>query len=133
MPAGDKQHVRSHACHAGRPGPRAAPAAYRWLANWRERHQHPLSRRLHYVGIPLTVAALFLAGVQLAQWRWDLWWRPTLLLAVGYMLQYIGHRLEGNDMGEVILCKRLLGRPYRAIGSNTAGRKPSDCGAAHRP
>ncbi len=87
-----------------------------WLTNWCERHQHPVSRWLHYVGIPLTVAALLVAAVQLLQWRWDLWWRPTLLLMAGYVLQYIGHRLEGNDMGEVILCKRLLGRPYRAIG-----------------
>jgi hypothetical protein len=86
-----------------------------WLANWLSRHQHPLSRRLHYVGIPLTMAAVVLAGVQLWQWRWDLWWRPAVLLVLGYLLQYVGHRVEGNDLGEVILVKRLLGKPYCAI------------------
>lgn len=86
-----------------------------WLRNWLERHQNPVSRGLHYVGIPLAVAALVLAAVQLAQWRWDLWWRPVALLVGGYVLQYIGHRLEGNDMGEVVLVKKLLGRPYLAV------------------
>lgn len=92
----------------------------RWLANWYERHQNPASLWLHYVGIPLTIAAVALAGVQLAAWRWDLWWRPALLLVVGYMLQWIGHRIEGNDMGEVILVKKLLGRPYVAVSPRYA-------------
>jgi len=67
------------------------------------------------VGIPLTLVAVWLAAVQLQQGRWDLWWRPVLLLGVGYLLQYLGHRIEGNDMGEVILVKRLLRRPYVAV------------------
>lgn len=93
-----------------------------WLANWLERHQHPVSRWLHYVGIPLTVMAVFLAGWQLYQWRWDLWWRPALLLVVGYLLQLIGHIIEGNDMGEIILIKKLLGRPYLAVSPRYARR-----------
>jgi hypothetical protein len=87
----------------------------RWLNNWLVRHQHPASFRLHLLGIPLTIAAVVLALAQLADSRWDLWWRPVVLLVVGYLLQWIGHRLEGNDMGEVILIKKLLGRPYIAI------------------
>ena len=67
------------------------------------------------MGIPLTLAAVVLAGVQLWQWRWDLWWRPAGLLAAGYLLQYVGHRVEGNDMGEVILVKKWLKRPYCAV------------------
>jgi hypothetical protein len=67
------------------------------------------------IGIPLAVGALALAAVQLYQWRWDLWWRPALLLAGGYLLQWIGHRIEGNDVGEVILIKKWLGRPYVAV------------------
>ncbi|MDM8008894.1 MAG: DUF962 domain-containing protein [Phycisphaerae bacterium] len=86
-----------------------------WLSNWFERHQHPASLLLHLVGIPLTVAAAALAVVQLWQWRWDLWWRPAGLLIVGYLLQWIGHLIEGNDMGELILVKKRLGRPYVAV------------------
>ena len=96
-----------------------------WLTNWLQRHQNPVSRTLHAIGIPLTVAAVVLAGVQLYEWRWDLWWRPAGLLAGGYLLQWIGHRIEGNDMGEVILVKRALGRPYVAVAARYAHRDAS--------
>jgi len=82
----------------------------RWLAGWLARHRHPVSRCAHAIGVPLTVAAVVLAGWQLWQWRWDLWWRPVLLLIVGYALQGLGHRIEGSPMGEWTLLKRLLGR-----------------------
>ena len=36
-------------------------------------------------------------------------------LIVGYLLQYVGHRAEGNDVGEWAGIKRLLGLPYVAI------------------
>ncbi len=87
----------------------------RWLVNWLERHRHPASLVLHAVGIPLTLAAVFVAAWQLAHWRWDLWYRPVVLLMAGYALQWIGHVIEGNDMGEVIVIKRWLGRPYVAV------------------
>jgi hypothetical protein len=86
-----------------------------WLQNWLERHQTPVSFWLHAVGIPLTIAAVGLAVWQLAQWRWDLWWRPPLLLGAGYFLQWLGHWYEGNDMGEIILVKKALHKPYVAV------------------
>ncbi|RMF85898.1 MAG: DUF962 domain-containing protein [Planctomycetota bacterium] len=91
-----------------------------WLSNWFERHQSRVSYVLHLIGIPLTIASVALAGVQLWQWRWDLWWRPAVLLAGGYLLQWIGHLWEGNDMGEVILIKKWLGRPYIAVSPRYA-------------
>lgn len=91
-----------------------------WLENWRQRHQHPVSFWLHMLGIPLTLAALVLALVQLAAWQWPLWYRPAALLLAGYALQWAGHRIEGNDMGEVIVVKRWLGRPYVAVSPRYA-------------
>ncbi len=91
-----------------------------WVKNWFERHQLPASRYLHYVGIPLTLLAVVLAGVQLAHGQWGLWWRPVSVLILGYALQLVGHILEGNDMGEMILFKRMLGRPYRAVSPRFA-------------
>ncbi|MFQ6049161.1 MAG: Mpo1-like protein [Phycisphaerae bacterium] len=79
------------------------------LANWLQRHQHPASRLLHAVGIPLTLVAVVLATAHLVRWRWDLWWQPTALLAVGYLLQWIGHRIEASPMGELMLLQRLFG------------------------
>jgi len=117
------------------PGPTVTIAVVKsLLQNWLERHRHPVSRRLHYLGIPMTLLAVALAGWQLAEWRWDLWWRPVLLLGVGYLVQWLGHRLEGNDMGEVVLVKRLLGRPYVAVspryergGADPSRPKDSSC------
>jgi hypothetical protein len=92
----------------------------RWLQNWLARHRSPVSFWLHVVGIPLAVAGLVLAGYQLALWRWDLWWRPAGLILAGYALQLAGHWHEGNDLGEWILLKRLLGRPYVAVSPRYA-------------
>lgn len=95
------------------------------LANWMARHRHPTSQVLHAVGIPMLVFGLILGAVQLWQWRWDLWWRPVGLIVVSYILQWIGHRIEGNDMGEVVLIKKALGRPYVAIAPrNSDGSTP---------
>jgi len=64
--------------------------------------------------------ALVLALLQLKDSAWDLWWRPIALLAFSYALQWLGHRIEGNDMGEVILLKRALGLPYVRISPRYA-------------
>jgi len=95
-----------------------------WLQNWLERHQHPASRVLHAIGIPMLPLAGALALVQLADDRWDLWWRPVGLLVVSYILQWVGHRIEGNDMGEVILIKKLLGKPYVAVAPRYQRESP---------
>lgn len=86
-----------------------------WLKNWFDRHQHPVSLTLHIIGIPLTIACVPLALVQLSRDQWDLWWRPVALLVGGYFLQWLGHVIEGNDMGEVIVVKKMLGKPYVAV------------------
>jgi hypothetical protein len=82
------------------------------IENWLKRHQHPASRALHGIAIPLLPVAGVLVVVQLVNGAWALWWRPVALLAISYLLQWIGHRLEGNDLGEAVLVKKLLGRPY---------------------
>jgi hypothetical protein len=66
-------------------------------------------------GIPMTIAAVGLAVVQFWYGLWGLWWRPAALLVGGYILQWLGHRVEGNDMGEIILIKKRLGKPYVAV------------------
>ena len=80
----------------------------RWLRRWLERHQHPVSFALHVVGIPMTVVAV--AVLLLGEFAW-----AAVLFVTGYGLQLVGHCIEGNDMGEWILVKRLLGRPYVAV------------------
>ncbi len=43
-------------------------------------------------------------------WEWSI-----AAFALGYFLQYIGHRIEGNDVGELIPFKQWLGLPVVAI------------------
>lgn len=80
----------------------------RILRNWLERHQHPFSFAIHMIGIPMTVIAI---GFWIAGW---FWWGVGLFVG-GYALQFIGHAVEGNDAGELILFKKLLGLPYVAV------------------
>ena len=84
----------------------------RWMRKrlqaWLLRHQLPFNLRLHMVGIPLAVAGVVL--LFFAEWYWG-----VAAIFVGYLLQYIGHRAEGNDVGEWAGIKRLLGLPYVGI------------------
>jgi len=101
-----------------------------WLKQWRRRHLHPVSLALHVLAIPMIPLGGGLAVLQLADGAWSLWWRPITVLAISYGLQWIGHRIEGNDMGEVILIKKMLGRPYLAEAPKPADRISP---AANRP
>src|SRR5205807_39082 len=75
----------------------------RVLRNWRQRHRHPFNFWIHLIGIPLAVAGVVLVfAVQ--PWYWGVG-----AFVLGYLLQYIGHRVEGNDVGEWAAIKRVLG------------------------
>ena len=69
--------------------------AQRALANWRARHQHPWNFGLHLVGIPFTLVGLVLLFI--LEWYWGVG-----LFVLGYVLQFMGHWIEGNDVGELI-------------------------------
>ena len=82
----------------------------RLASNYLQRHRNKANQLLHVFGVPLTfvVPAIFLV-------------RQNPLLGAscfvgGYVLQFIGHAIEGNDTGELILVKKLLGRPYVEFG-----------------
>lgn len=92
-----------------------------WLANWLERHQHPTSRLLHYVGIPLTLPFIPLVIAALATGQPHLFWWGLGLGFLGYLLQLIGHVIEGNELGEVVLVKRMLGKRYCAVSPRYGG------------
>jgi uncharacterized membrane protein YGL010W len=59
------------------------------LQNYRAKHQHPLNKLCHSVGIPMIVISLPLF---IFNWRWAL-----VLFVVGWILQFIGHAIEGNQ------------------------------------
>jgi hypothetical protein len=76
--------------------------------NWLARHQNPLNFWIHMIGIPLAVAGLPL--LVFAPWYFGVG-----AIVLGYLLQWVGHHIEGNDVGEFIPVKKLLGLPYVAI------------------
>jgi uncharacterized membrane protein YGL010W len=59
------------------------------LANYKAKHQHPLNRLTHSIGIPMIVVSL---PIFLFSWRWAL-----ALFVIGWILQFVGHAIEGNQ------------------------------------
>lgn len=59
------------------------------VENYKAKHQHPLNKLSHSIGVPLIVVSLPLFFVS---------WRSALaLFVVGWTLQFIGHAIEGNQ------------------------------------
>src|SRR5436190_22022988 len=81
--------------------------------NWRTRHQDPRNFAIHLIGIPLAVSGVFLLFFLP-------WYYGVGAIVVGYVLQWIGHQWEGNDVGEWAAIKRLLGLPTVAISPRFA-------------
>ena len=49
-------------------------------------------------------------------------WYALGLFLGGYALQFVGHWVEGNDVGELIPIKKALGLPYVAISPRYASQ-----------
>ncbi len=60
-----------------------------FIENYKAKHQHPLNKLTHSIGIPMIVVSLPLFFVS---WRWAL-----ALSVVGWILQFVGHAIEGNQ------------------------------------
>jgi hypothetical protein len=73
--------------------------------NWLTRHRNPASFSLHMIGIPACFVA---APILLICRQW--WWAAGAFVG-GYLLQFLGHAIEGNNSGEMLLIRRILGRP----------------------
>jgi uncharacterized membrane protein YGL010W len=60
-----------------------------FITDYKSKHQHPLNRLSHSIGIPMIVVSLPLFFLS---WRWAL-----LLFVVGWIFQFVGHAIEGNQ------------------------------------
>ena len=89
----------------------------RFLQNYLPRHTHPFNRLLHAVGVPLSFLVAPIAAIAGAAWYWHVG-----CFIGGYVLQFVGHAVEGNDAGEVVFVKKKLGLPYTeyAPGANSS-------------
>jgi uncharacterized membrane protein YGL010W len=59
-----------------------------FIENYKAKHRHPLNKLSHSVGIPLIAISVPLFFFN---WRWAL-----LFFIVGWILQFVGHAIEGN-------------------------------------
>src|ERR1044072_9335172 len=59
-----------------------------FLANYKAKHQHPLNRLSHSIGIPLIVISL-----PLFFFNWRL---ARGVVVVDWLLQFVGHAIKGN-------------------------------------
>ncbi len=60
-----------------------------FIENYKAKHQHPLNKLMHSIGIPLIVISL---PWFFFNWRWAL-----ALFVIGWILQFVGHFIEGNQ------------------------------------
>ncbi len=80
-----------------------------FLVDYFQRHAHPVNAVLHVVGVPMAFTGLFfLLSGRVGS--------GAALFSGGYFLQYLGHKAQGNEVGEVTLVKAI----WRRL--TTAGR-----------
>jgi hypothetical protein len=91
----------------------------RRLQGWLIRHRHPFNFTIHLIGIPMAVI-----GAALLLWPGVDWYWGLGAFGIGYLLQYIGHLAEGNDVGEWAGIKRLLGLPYVGVSPRWQTENP---------
>jgi hypothetical protein len=89
--------------------------------NWLSRHQNSFNFWIHLIGIPLALAALPLLFILP-------WYVGCSAIGLGYILQWIGHRVEGNDVGEFIPFKRMFGLPVVAVAPQFLGQTAEEEG-----
>jgi uncharacterized membrane protein YGL010W len=93
--------------------------------NYKAKHQHPLNKLSHSVGIPLIVVAVPLFFLS---WRWALG-----LFIAGWVLQFVGHAIEGNQpaffsnpLYLLVGPLWLLRRAIAALGNSITQRRSSN-------
>ena len=93
------------------------------VLNWMERHRNPLSFALHMVGNPPTILGVLFIPIYVYCLSVPIFLLALALFVGGYLVQFLGHALEGTDPGEVIYFKRKLGMSYVDIAPARPSRR----------
>jgi len=81
-----------------------------FVTDYCHRHAHPVNAILHIVGVPAAFAGFF----YLFSGRDRI--KGGGLIFLGYLLQYLGHRAQGNEVGEVTLARSIYRRVKKLAG-----------------
>ena len=93
----------------------------RLIDDWIERHRHPLSFALHMVGIPATILGVLLIPVYLTQWSSTLFAFAIALFVGGYLVQFLGHLLDGSEPGEITALRSWLDPRSQSVQARSSG------------
>jgi hypothetical protein len=80
------------------------------VSNWLERHRGPISFVLHMIGIPPTILGVVFIPIYLYLRSVPVFLLALTLFVGGYVLQFLGHALEGSMPGELMLLRKRFDR-----------------------
>lgn len=86
--------------------------AYDFVVDYCSRHKDPTNAALHVIGVPMAfigMARVFSRKSSDRNWG-------ILMVVAGYTLQYIGHKHQGNEVGEISLIKFLFNKIGPLLG-----------------
>ncbi|MBP6747248.1 DUF962 domain-containing protein [bacterium] len=95
---------------------RVSKAISRFTVDYMRRHRHPVNAALHIVGVPAAfygfwlILKSFLGSRSQSSTLTSNLGLGLVCVFFGYLLQYLGHRSQGNEVGEIILIKKVSGR-----------------------
>ena len=86
--------------------------------NWIERHRDVRSFVLHLIGIPCTILGVLLMPVYVLLLSFTVFALALTLFVGGFLIQFLGHGLDGSEPGEIKgiriwLAKRRVARLER--------------------
>jgi hypothetical protein len=93
------------------------------VLNWLERHRDARSFVLHIIGIPLTLMGVLLFPVYAGLLSFPVFIFALSLFIGGYLIQFLGHALDGTEPGEWFALKKWVGRKYAAAVARPKSRR----------
>jgi uncharacterized membrane protein YGL010W len=82
--------------------------------DWVERHRDPRSFVLHLFGIPGTILGVLLLPIYVMLMSIPLFVFALIIFVGGYLLQFLGHALDGSEPGEIRGLRLWFSRQRRA-------------------
>src|SRR3954471_12116223 len=83
------------------------------VQDWLDRHGRPVSFALHMVGIPMTLIGALMVPIYLYLFSAPVFLFSLSLFVLGYLIQFLGHALEGTEPGEIAYLRKKLVRSLR--------------------
>ena len=85
------------------------------IEDWMARHRNSTSFALHMIGIPPTILGVLLIPVYVMQLSVPIFLLALALFVGGYLVQFLGHAVDGTEPGEIMYLRGRLGWTYSKI------------------